>query len=174
MLHDPTSRNSFFIHLVSKQGEKAHFLKVCIVITPLDCGVNEVEIQAEQEMDRIIGLQESFMISDQNLPLIVRQIAIHANLAYRQQFETAKRAPGDSLPFVSNWVERLRHMKRLKAKLLSNTQHSPAVSVADLDSGSGHRPRSMTSGTCSMVNASSLTDGPDSEYPDDFTTFTTG
>lgn len=138
------------------------------MITPLDCGVNEVKVQADQEVDRITGLPDSFMISDQNLSLYVRQIAIHANLAYRQQYETQNSGRSDGLPFVSNWVERLRHMKRLKSKVVEQSA-SPASSNMDFESigSSTHRPRSLTTAT---VNASV---GTEAVYPDyDFTTFT--
>lgn len=153
--------------LIPLLQDKVPFLKVCIVITPMDCGVNAVEVQAEQDVDRIAGLPERFMITDHNLSLYVRQIAIHANLAYRQQFETAKRGPGDCLPFVSNWVERLRHMKRLRNMLAAgHSSASPAPSSMDFEGhgGGSHRPRSMT-----VVQPHGM---EDTEYPDDFTKFT--
>ena len=169
-----------FLSCMWIQNEKVPFLKVCIVVTPLDCGINSVEVHAEQEADRIPGLPDSFQITDHNLSLYVRQIAIHANLAFRQQFETAKRSPADCLPFVSNWVERLRHMKRLKSKLASShVSGSPAADFESSASSSGgaggsashgHRPRSLTTATRDMIV--NPIDGPDSEYPDDFTTFT--
>lgn len=156
--------------------DKVPFLKVCIVITPTDCGINAVEVQAEQDMDRIAGLPDRFMITDHNLSLYVRQIAIHANLAYRQQFETAKRGASDCLPFVSNWVERLRHMKRLRNSLVTGHTGSPATSSMDVESAggssAGHRPRSMTTAMMRETIVHQQHQIDDSEYPNDFTKFT--
>ena len=47
----------------------------------------------------------------------MRQMALHCNLA-SNIFSRAKLSPDD--PYASNWLERLRHIKRLKAKVLKD------------------------------------------------------
>ena len=44
-------------------------------------------------------------------------MALHCNLA-SNIFSRAKLSPDD--PYASNWLERLRHIKRLKAKVLKD------------------------------------------------------
>ena len=56
-------------------------------------------------------------VSDPNLSRQVRQMALHCNLA-SNIFSRAKLSPDD--PYASNWLERLRHIKRLKAKVLKD------------------------------------------------------
>jgi len=90
----------------------------------LDCGINRVEVQTEEDVNRILGQQDSFMISDSHLPLFVRQIAIHANLAFLQKHQN-----GTGLPFISNIVERLRSIKRLKSKVGHLSQESVEQAV---------------------------------------------
>ena len=56
-------------------------------------------------------------VSDPNLSRQVRQMALHCNLA-SNIFSRAKLSPDDT--YASNWLERLRHIKRLKAKVLKD------------------------------------------------------
>ena len=56
-------------------------------------------------------------VSDPNLSRQVRQMALHCNLA-ANIFSKKKLNPDD--PYASNWLERLRHIKRLKAKVLKD------------------------------------------------------
>ena len=146
---------------------------MCIVITPLDCGINKVQVQTEEDVIQILGQQESFMISDGHLPLFVRQIAIHANLALDQRHQSDK----VGLPFISNFVERLRNIKRLKKKVSaassmeaasaeSSTSSTPAVFSGPMNHhsvGDQIRARAMTNAGVTS-SAFSLED-----YPSDFT-----
>ena len=52
------------------------------------------------------------MLSDESLPLYIRQVAIHANLMFNQNHNSK----GAKIPFISNWVERLRKLKSLREK----------------------------------------------------------
>lgn len=139
-------------------------------------------MQTDEDVVRNLGQQQSFMISDGNLPLFVRQTAIHANLALDQRHKSQK--VGGGLPFVSNFVERLRSIKRMKSKVTScdvpdsgpgqssNAILAPGSSSTSLTgSTEQNRPRSMTIARSDSTNFpySSINDGPDSEYPDDFT-----
>jgi tuberous sclerosis protein 2 len=160
-------------------------IKACIVITPLEYHVNKVEIQADQQVLKIMGHNEPFMISDQFLPLYVRQIAIHANLASQVQPRAGQSADGSS-PYVSNWVERLKQLKRIgvKAKECAlGTSHPFNSSQEHVGHGAQGRSRSNTihaGSTMSSSNSSTMSTMSSSEHdfnnedkvlPDDFTLY---
>ncbi|XP_050394969.1 tuberin [Patella vulgata] len=101
---------------------KGSFNYVNIVIKPLDYESNAVTLQTKEvpsnistDIAEILGHTDTKIISDENLAQLVRQIAMHCNLAsmvlQRQQSQ-----PQD--PFASNWLERLRQIKRIKQKAL--------------------------------------------------------
>jgi hypothetical protein len=122
------------------------------------------------------------MISDSHLPLFVRQIAIHANLALDQKHKSNKIG---GAPFVSNFVERLRTILRLKNKVINSassegetsTPSTPAVFSAPNShhgstTGDQIRARANTTvhrsdGVMSPIYPSQS--GDTIEYPDDFT-----
>lgn len=99
---------------------------VNIIIEPLDCETNAVTIVTKEskkadakevitaDIAEALG-QEAKIISDKKVASLVRLMAIHCNLAamvlWRQQ-----NIPED--PFASNWLERLRHMKRLHNRVM--------------------------------------------------------
>lgn len=104
---------------------KGQFNYVNIVIKPLDHESNAVTLQAKEvpfkdsittDIAEILGHKDTKIISDANLPDLVRQIAVNCDLAslvlQRQQSQ-----PQD--PFASNWLERLRQIKRIKQKTLT-------------------------------------------------------
>ncbi|OWF53727.1 Tuberin [Mizuhopecten yessoensis] len=95
---------------------KGQFNYVNIVIKPLDHESNAVTLQAKEDIAEILGHKDTKIISDANLPDLVRQIAVNCDLAslvlQRQQSQ-----PQD--PFASNWLERLRQIKRIKMKTLT-------------------------------------------------------
>lgn len=111
---------------------KGQFNYVNIVIRPLDHESNAVTLQAKEDLSEslpfkdsittdiadILGHKDTKVISDDNLAALVRQIAVNCDLAslvlQRQQSQ-----PQD--PYASNWLERLRQIKRLKAKVISST-----------------------------------------------------
>ena len=58
--------------------------------------------------------QEPRIVSDRNLAILVRQVALHCNLAAEiQRSVTAGREPR-----ASNWLERLRAIKRIREKVI--------------------------------------------------------
>ncbi|XP_022317676.2 tuberin-like isoform X3 [Crassostrea virginica] len=102
---------------------KGQFNYVNIVIRPLDHESNAITLQAKEDLSEtyiadILGHKDTKVISDDNLAALVRQIAVNCDLAslvlQRQQSQ-----PQD--PYASNWLERLRQIKRLKAKVLSSS-----------------------------------------------------
>ena len=62
------------------------------------------------------------MLSDECLPLYIRQLAIHANLLFTQNHNSK----GAKVPFISNWVERLRKLKSLREKALEEDREKSA------------------------------------------------
>lgn len=148
--------------------------------------MNRVEMQADPHVGKIVGHSESFMISDQFLPLYVRQIAIHANLASHVQPRNGKEADG-SAPYVSNWVERLKQLKRigLKAKEhVTSSSHSfttshehvvgPGLGVQGIRTRSNTMHANMASASNSSTMSTSdheLNGGGDNVLPDDFTQY---
>lgn len=50
------------------------------MIQPLDHGTNQVTVQAREELAEHIGHSEPKIISDKNLAILSRQLALHANV----------------------------------------------------------------------------------------------
>lgn len=105
------------------------------------------------ESAKLMGHGEAFMLSDENLPLYIRQMAIHANLMFNQTLNSK----GAKVPFISNWVERLRKLKSLREKALEedDTERS-RESVNRNSTDSRARPVPL------VIH----------DYPDDFTKYT--
>ncbi|GAB1603089.1 tuberin isoform X2 [Argonauta hians] len=105
---------------------RSEFNFVNIIIEPLDCNTNAVKIVTRENQNAAVKDvitsdiaeslgQESKTISDEKLASLVRLMAIHCNLASMVLWRQ-KSNPKD--PFASNWLERLRHMKRLRSKVM--------------------------------------------------------
>jgi tuberous sclerosis protein 2 len=60
-----------------------------------------------------VFLQEPKIVSDRSLAIVVRQMALHCNLASIIQ----KSLQAGREPYASNWLERLRAIKRLRDKV---------------------------------------------------------
>lgn len=111
---------------------------VSIVIRPLDYESNAVTLITKEDIADILGHTHTKIISDANLPLLVRQIAIHCNLAsmvlQRQNFSGA----GSPEVFASNWLERLRQIKLLRRRILEHQPEDvPPGSAGSTSSSSG-------------------------------------
>jgi len=99
---------------------KGQFIYAHIIVEPLDFGSNRISVVCKQELEGELGhLSSSRIVSDPNLSRVVRQIALHCNLA-AIIFSKSKLAKVD--PYASNWLERLRHIKRFKGKVLKDQQ----------------------------------------------------
>ncbi|KAH3862473.1 hypothetical protein DPMN_025440 [Dreissena polymorpha] len=107
---------------------KGQFNYVNIVIKPLDYDSNAITLQAKEvpfqdqvttDIAGILGHTDTKIISDGNLATLVRQIAIHSNLASMVLNRQAMQ-PND--PYANNWLERLRKIRRLRA----NLDHRPS------------------------------------------------
>lgn len=98
---------------------KGRVTNAWIIIQPEDFDCNIVSVKhRSQELIDMFGHTESYLVSDRSLPVFVRQMALHANLASliisRNQQSSPKFAQ------VSNWLERLRAIKRLRSKVLED------------------------------------------------------
>ena len=61
----------------------------------------------------LFGHTEVTLVSDQNVAAMARQLALHANLASLIQ----QRGVAGPDPYASNWLERLRHIKRVRRRV---------------------------------------------------------
>ncbi|XP_075678387.1 TSC complex subunit tuberin isoform X3 [Dermatophagoides pteronyssinus] len=89
-----------------------------VLITPLEYDSNIVEIKSRKEFAEFIGYTESQVLSDDALPVYVRQLAIHANLGamvYHPKQEMRSY-------HISNWLSRLRNIKRVRKRAQEHYQ----------------------------------------------------
>ncbi|XP_002740570.2 tuberin-like [Saccoglossus kowalevskii] len=121
---------------------KGQFNFVEIVIQPVDNESNTVTVQAREDL-----MENSWpkIVSDKNVAMLVRQMALHANLASLIHQSTSQGSVGNA--YASNWLERLRLMKRLRHKIQQEQQNSlsPSSSTSPSSPSRRHyatRPRS--------------------------------
>lgn len=62
---------------------QGQFNYACVIIQPLDHGTNQVTVQARDDLAEHIGHSEPKIISDQNLGILSRQLALHANVSFK-------------------------------------------------------------------------------------------
>ena len=62
----------------------------------------------------VVLLQDAKIVSDRNLAVLVRQMALHCNLAAHIQRSVSTGRE----PYASNWLERLRAIKRIREKVI--------------------------------------------------------
>eukprot|EP00117_Sycon_ciliatum_P044088 scpid19069/ scgid31850/ Tuberin; Tuberous sclerosis 2 protein homolog len=98
---------------IAKEGQ---FCFASIVITPLPLAINEVRVVHRDGVESFMVCSDSLVVSDMWLPTLVRQLAVHANLA-SQIRNTRKK--GNEETFCSNWVERLRTIGRIRRKAIN-------------------------------------------------------
>jgi len=97
---------------------KGQFIYAHIIVEPLDFGSNRISVVCKPELEGELGhLATPRIVSDPNLSRLVRQIALHCNLA---AIIFSKKKLKD--PYASNWLERLRHIKRFKGKVLKEQE----------------------------------------------------
>ncbi|XP_073996859.1 TSC complex subunit tuberin isoform X2 [Rhodnius prolixus] len=111
---------------------KAQFNYAVVVVEPLEHGTNQVVVKAKEDLVQQICHTEYKVISDQSVAILARQLALHSNLASMISSQKNHRARE---PYASNWLERLRLIKRIHTKLQQEQQGSGG-------SGSGSDERS--------------------------------
>jgi len=95
---------------------KGQFIYACVVVEPLEEGSNRVFVLCRPELDEPLGhVKEAKIVSDRNLAILVRQVALHCSLAAQIQQASAHKRD----PYSSNWLERLRQIKRIREKTLA-------------------------------------------------------
>ncbi|CAL1542795.1 unnamed protein product [Lymnaea stagnalis] len=107
---------------------------VSIIIRPLDYESNAVTLTTKEDIADILGHTHTKIISDANLPLLVRQIAINCNLA-SMVLQRQQSTVGSPEVFASNWLERLRQIKLLKQRIL---EHQPEESLVSESASPSH------------------------------------
>ena len=73
-------------------------------------------------------------MSDRNLAILVRQLALHCNLAAQIQ----KTLGSGRDPYSSNWLERLRQIKRIREKMLAEEKKAKKDSTASFSKTALH------------------------------------
>ncbi|VVC44066.1 Rap GTPase activating protein domain,Tuberin,Armadillo-like helical,Armadillo-type [Cinara cedri] len=151
------SGQEYDIHTV-----KGQFSYGCVIVEPLEHGVNQITVKVREELRDHVGHQEPKIVSDQNAAMLARQLAIHTDLA--SQILSSLTKDNYRLPYASNWLERLRQIKRLHDK------------VKNLDNGvqfSGGEPMTSMRGQTSLTSVGATNPGSRSKMQmSDFTEYT--
>ncbi|XP_068103396.1 tuberin [Hyperolius riggenbachi] len=92
---------------------KGQFNFVDVNIEPLNYEVNVVTLQCKKEMEGLVDVTQTVVVSDKQLPFLARQMALHSNMA--AQVFHSRTNPTDIYP--SKWLARLRHIKKIRPKV---------------------------------------------------------
>ncbi|XP_075164593.1 TSC complex subunit tuberin isoform X2 [Haematobia irritans] len=105
------------------------FNYACVIVEPLELNTNRIYVKVRPEIATFVYHPGPKIVSDKSAPLLARQLALHANLASNVYQSLQKKNP-----YASNWLERLRSIKRLRTKLIENqTQGGATAAHADID-----------------------------------------
>ncbi|KAF5285874.1 hypothetical protein FQA39_LY04335 [Lamprigera yunnana] len=115
---------------------RGQFNFACIIVQPLDHSTNKVTIKAKDELIELMGTSEPIIVSDKNVAILARQLALHSDLA---SLVSRSLKSQSSDPYASNWLERLRKIKNVRAKILQETPNKEVGS----DDGVARPPRRM-------------------------------
>uniref|UniRef100_A0A672NEM5 TSC complex subunit 2 n=1 Tax=Sinocyclocheilus grahami TaxID=75366 RepID=A0A672NEM5_SINGR len=115
--------NDFVVVVYNDSGEeyklgtiKGQFNFVEVLIKPLDYESNLVTLQCRKDLEGLVDTSVAKIVSDRNLPLLVRQMALHANMA--SLVHQCRANPSDA--YASKWLARLRHIKRIRTRVRNN------------------------------------------------------
>ncbi|XP_050444478.1 tuberin [Adelges cooleyi] len=97
------------------QTVKAQFSYGCVIVEPLEHGVDQITVKVREDLEKHVGHQEPKIVSDQNAAMLARQLAIHTDLA-SQILSSSKKKNNE--PYASNWLERLRKIKGIQNKVI--------------------------------------------------------
>ncbi|XP_073839436.1 TSC complex subunit tuberin [Musca autumnalis] len=105
------------------------FNYACVIVEPLELNTNRIYVKVRPEIATFVYHPVPKIVSDKSAPLLARQLALHANLASNVYQSLQKKNP-----YASNWLERLRSIKRLRTKLIENqVQGGASTANADID-----------------------------------------
>ncbi|XP_043199620.1 tuberin-like [Amphibalanus amphitrite] len=117
--------NDFVLIVYNESGQpfnitsiRAQFCYAGVVVEPLDHGTNRIVVNTKGKLQELFGHTEVTLVSDQNVAAMARQLALHANLASLIQ----QRGVAGPDPYASNWLERLRHIKRVRRRVADARQ----------------------------------------------------
>ncbi|KAH8260917.1 hypothetical protein KR044_000431, partial [Drosophila immigrans] len=129
--------NDFVKIIYNESGEEynlttisGHFNYACVIVEPLELNSNRVYVKARSEISKFVCHPEPRIVSDRSAPLLARQMALHANLASLVYQSVQKKNP-----YASNWLERLRKLKRLRSQV--KQQQSKQQQSGNSSSGGG-------------------------------------
>ncbi|XP_066546134.1 tuberin isoform X3 [Amia ocellicauda] len=121
--------NDFVIVVYNDSGEdyklgtiKGQFNFVEVIVKPLDYESNLVTLQCRKDLEGLVDTSVAKIVSDKNLPLLVRQMALHANMA--SLVHQYRSNPSDA--YASKWLARLRHIKRIRTRAQEEIQSRPS------------------------------------------------
>ncbi|TSK18061.1 Tuberin [Bagarius yarrelli] len=125
--------NDFVVVVYNDSGEeyklgtiKGQFNFVEVLIKPLDYESNLVTLQCRRDLEGLVDTTVAKIVSDRNLPLLVRQMALHANMASLVHQYRAN--PSDA--YASKWLARLRHIKRIRIRAQEEIQSRPTPGIS--------------------------------------------
>lgn len=80
--------NNFVTIIYNESGEeynintiKSQFNFAAIIIQPLDHNTNKVTVKVKDELKDLISISETKLVSDQNVAILARQLALHCNVS---------------------------------------------------------------------------------------------
>lgn len=150
--------NDFVVVVYNDSGEeyklgtiKGQFNFVEVLIKPLDYESNLVTLQCRKDLEGLVDTSVAKIVSDRNLPLLVRQMALHANMA--SLVHQCRANPSDA--YASKWLARLRHIKRTRTRAQEEIQSRPthAISLTQGHAPMQNKPAHQPSGSASNPDA---------------------
>lgn len=174
--HDPNCNekkkhigNDFVSIVYNESGEpydlktiKGQFNYACVVIEPMELESNRIFVLARDEIaQHVCG--KSKIVSDSSAPLLARQMALHANLA---SLVSQSLKIKNQNPYASNWLERLRKIKNIRAKAANSVDTQDQAAGGGGGGGGAFRGPGGSVGSAQDLTTASATRG------DDFTVFT--
>uniref|UniRef100_A0A8C2IN61 Tuberin n=1 Tax=Cyprinus carpio TaxID=7962 RepID=A0A8C2IN61_CYPCA len=144
--------NDFVVVVYNDSGEeyklgtiKGQFNFVEVLIKPLDYESNLVTMQCRKDLEGLVDTSVAKIVSDLNLPLLVRQMALHANMA--SLVHQCRANPSDA--YASKWLARLRHIKRIRTR--SRPTHG--ISLTQSHAPMQNKPAHQSSGAAPNQDA---------------------
>ncbi|XP_067044886.1 tuberin-like isoform X1 [Acropora muricata] len=119
---------------------KGQFNFAEVVIKPLDNASNMVTLRFKDELKDLLTDSGPRVISDANLPRLVRQLVVHINMA--SVIHQSQKRPTDA--YGCNWLERLRQLKRVRSKAAAENFSVPGSPIGKSSPSLGLRPPSLS------------------------------
>ncbi|CAG9838719.1 unnamed protein product [Diabrotica balteata] len=111
--------NNFVTIIYNESGEEVNMS----TFKPLDMGINRVTVKVKEELANLIASSEPKLVSDQNVGIFARQIALHTNMASI----VTKSLKHPNEPAASNWIERLRQIKKIRNRAIQDQKNNESI-----------------------------------------------